>query len=393
MARQTTRRDLAPPDFGILATVAALLVIGLVMVYSTTYMRNYDNPNFFIVRQLAWSAMGVGALLVLLHVDYHTWQRFSIPMMLGILIVMGAMAVLGEERFGATRWLLGGSIQPSELAKIGLIIYVADWLASKGQQIRQVTYGLVPFSIMVGLVCGLIVIQKHLSTPIVMAIAAFSMFFTAGADLGQTVLSVLAGSTTITAVILQTGYRVDRFSVFLNPLVDPADGGFHATQALRAVRAGGAFGLGLGRSEIKFQNPLVWHSDTIFAIVGEELGLIGCLVVLGLFLFLAYKGLSVARRAPDPFGRFLAIGLTSWISVQALIHMGAAVAALPPTGVPLPFISYGGSSLITCLAGVGLLLNVSRHAGPADEAPVRRMSGQTPYVESARDYPGVMRHS
>jgi len=363
-------------DYGIVATVAALLVIGLVMVYSTTYMLDYENPNYFIARQFVWLVLGLLALLAFLLPDYHHWQRVSILIMALVLIIAGAMAYAGEERFGAQRWLFGGSVQPSELVKLGLIIYVADWLASKGQQIRQITYGLLPFSVMVGLICGLVLLQQHLSTPVIMAIVAFSMFFTAGADLGQMVISALAGGTSIAVLILQADYRLERIKSFWNPLFDPSDKGFHATQALRALKAGGLFGVGLARSEIKFQGPFVWHSDTIFAIIGEELGLLGCLVVLGLFWFLAYQGLSVARRAADPFGRFLAVGITTWITVQAMIHIGAAVAALPPTGVPLPFISYGGSALVSCLAGVGLLLNVSRHARPAEGELGGAFSGQ-----------------
>ncbi len=367
MGDKTTRRTLGPPDYGITLAVAALLIIGLIMVFSTTYMRDFDEPAYFLTRQLVWTALGLVVLVVLLRINYHTWQRVSVLMMIALLGMLVLMAVIGQEQFGGQRWLLGGSVQPSELAKLGLVIYVADWLASKGRQIRQVTYGLIPFSILVGLVCGLILVQRHLSSPIIIAVAALGMFFVAGADMLQMTLSALMGGGAIAVVIMQATYRRIRFISFWNPLADPLDRGFQGAQALRALKRGGLLGVGLGGSEIKFQPPPVWHSDGIFAIIGEELGLAGCLLVLALFTYLTYRGLMVARQAPDPFGRFLAVGVTTWISVQAMIHMGANVAVIPSTGVPLPFISYGGSSLITCLAGVGLLLNVSRHARQAQE--------------------------
>ena len=350
-------------DYLLAIVVAALMITGLVMVYSASYYlgyREYGTPTYFLVRQILWVVLGSGALLVMMRLEYHTWQRYSIPIMAASLLLLAVLLVIGSQRLGAQRWFLGGSVQPSELAKLAVIIYIANWLSSKGEQIRQVTYGLVPFAIIIGLVTGLILLQPDFSTAILIAATAFAMFFLAGAELRQLAASGVIGALVIGLLILQAPYRMERVWGFWDPLQDPTDRSFQVRGAISALNDGGWFGLGLGRGEHKFGPIFLWHSDTIFAVLGEELGLISCLVVIGLFAILAYRGFRTAQGAPDAFGMLLAAGITCWLVFQALINMAATTAAMPFTGITLPFISFGGSSLVTSLAGVGLLLSVSR---------------------------------
>jgi cell division protein FtsW len=269
--------------------------------------------------------------------------------------------IAGSQKFGAQRWILNGSVQPSEFAKISVIIYIAAWVTSKGEKIRQLSYGLIPFAILIGLVTGLILFQRDLSTALLIAVTAWLMFFFAGADLFQLVASMVFGVATFIFLIARESYRRERVWTFLRPDVDPSGSAFQVRQALIALARGGILGQGLGASTQKlFGRVPAVHTDTILAVLGEELGMIGCLVLLALFILLAYRGFKVALQAPDAFGTILAAGLTCSLVIQALVNMAVVTATLPYAGVPLPFISYGGSSLLTSMASVGLLLSVSR---------------------------------
>jgi cell division protein FtsW len=272
-------------------------------------------------------------------------------------------------RFGGRRWLFHGSIQPSELSKLAIIIYIADWLSSKsGEQIRKVNYGLIPFAILLGFITGLIVLQQDLSTAILIAVTALAMFFIAGGSWWQIAASVVLAGMTFAFFITRASYRLARIFTFLDPLnSDPTGDGYQIHQILIALGSGGLTGLGLGASRQKFGYIPASHTDGIFAILGEELGLIGCLVVIGLLVFLAYRGFQIALDASDSFGTVLAAGITCSLIFQAIVNIGVITASLPFTGIPLPFISFGGSSLVVSMAGIGLLLAVSRHTTP-DEA-------------------------
>lgn len=366
MTRKSSRARLLPPDTILATTVAGLLVVGLVMVYTTTYVLDYDHPTAYLFKQLMWTGIGLAVLVVMLRVDYRFWQQWSVPILgftLGLLVLV---LVFGREVGGGQRWFLGGSIQPSEIAKVAMVIYIADWLSSKGQRIRHVTYGLVPFAILIGVITGLILFQPNFSTACLIAMTAFAMFFVAGADLKQLAFSTAVGGMAIVALIMLAPYRLNRVKVFLDPFSDEAGFGFQAVKVIRALQSGGIAGVGLGQSSAKFGPVFVWHTDTIFAILGEELGLIGALAVIGLFAVLAYRGYRISQEAPDPFGKFLATGITVWLSLQALINMAVVTAIIPVTGLPLPFISFGGSSLVACLAAIGLLMSISRHARMVD---------------------------
>jgi cell division protein FtsW len=356
-------------DYLLIIATAALLVVGLMMIYSATFALGYQlhgQPTYYFIRQLLWLGIGTLGLVLFARIEYHTWRKFSIPIMAVTLLLLGIVLLVGDTRFGGQRWLFNGSIQPSELSKLAIVIYIADWLSSKGEQIRKVSYGLIPFAILLGLITGLIVLQQDLSTAILIGATALAMFFIAGGNLLQMIVSGLLGVGTLYLLITRSSYRLARISTFLDPLnVDPLGDGYQIRQILIALGSGGLTGLGLGASRQKFGYIPASHTDGIFAILGEELGLIGGLMVIGLFAFLAYRGFRIALAAPDPFGVVLAAGITCGLIFQALVNIGVVTATMPFTGVPLPFISFGGSSLIVSMAGIGLLLAVSRRTMPS----------------------------
>ena len=348
-------------DYVLVVVVAALLLIGLMMVYSTTYNFMPDRPTFYFVRQLIWSALGVALLLICAHVPYYFWRKISVPMLAAVLILLIAVLFIGSERFGAQRTFVNGSYQPSELAKLAIIIYIADWVSSKGEKIRRVTYGLIPFAVLLGLLTGLILLQPDFGTAILIVATATVMFFLAGAEIFQLIIGSVFGSASLVFLLTKSPHASERLNSFVASLSDPVSvGGYQIRQALIALGQGGIFGRGLGESQLKGTFLPLSHTDSIFAIVGEELGLIGCLIVIGLFAILAYRGFRIALLSPDDFGTILAAGITSWLIIEALINMAVVTATLPFTGLPLPFISYGGSALVSALAGVGILLSISR---------------------------------
>jgi cell division protein FtsW len=381
MVRNGTRN--APKyDYLLIIAVAALLIAGLMMVYSATFALGYqlyEQPTYFFIRQLLWMGVGLLAMIIIARIEYHVWRRWSIPLMAGALLLLGLVLAVGSDRFGGQRWLLNGSIQPGEIAKLAVIIYIADWLSSKGERIRHVTYGLVPFAILLGFVTGLIMLQPDFSTAVLIATTAIAMFFIAGGDIWQMIASGILGGTTFAVLITRSEYRLARVISFLNPTGDHLGGNYQVRQILIALGSGGITGLGLGDSRQKFGYIPASHTDGIFAILGEELGLIGCLVVIGLFAFLAYRGFRVALASPDAFGTVLAAGLTCSLIFQALINIAVVTALAPVTGVPLPFISFGGSSLVVSMMAIGLLLAISRGTLPpevespqAEKGPVNR---------------------
>jgi cell division protein FtsW len=265
--------------------------------------------------------------------------------------------------------LFNGSFQPAEVAKFTVIIYMARWLSSKGEKLRQVTYGLLPFAIFVGGVTGLIIRQPNLSTAIIIGLCAMAMFFIAGADLIQYILLLIAGGVTVAIVIANTPYQLSRWMVFLqDPFAHLTKDNYQIAETLIALGSGGLIGRGIGSGYSKFGFVPAPHTDSIFALLGEEMGLVGTLAVLSLYLALVYRGFRIASRASDPFGQVLAAGLTFWLIFQAFVNIAVVTATIPFTGVPLPFISFGGSALVSALAAVGVLLNISRNETVPKEA-------------------------
>jgi cell division protein FtsW len=362
------------PDYLLILIVAALILVGLIMVYSSTFALGYsvyEDPTHYLARQGVWAAMGLVIMALMMRVEYHTWQKLSIILMLLTLLLLVAVLLFGEERHGARRWLLGDSIQPSELCKLATVLYIAHWLSSKGEKLRQVTYGLVPFAILIGAIAGLIILEPDFGTAILIVAVTGSMFFMAGADLIQLVISSIVGSGTLLLLIANSEYAWGRVTTFLqdpfNVMQNPFGSGlaeetYQIVHTLVTLGTGGVTGVGLGSGQQKGLLPAA-HSDAIFAVLGEELGLIGCLAVVSLFGALAYRGFKIAMRAEDSFGFILASGITILLTFQALINIAAVTASLPFTGLPLPLISLGGSSLIISMMGVGMLLSISRGTG------------------------------
>ncbi len=360
-----------PPsfDYVMLVLVVGLVGFGLVMLFSASYAFAYwakDNPLYFFQRQLVWVGLGSVALLILVNTDYRIWSELALPILGLTVVVLFLVLVAGSDRFGARRQLLsGGSIQPSEAAKLTFIIYAATWLSSKGERLRQMNYGVVPFAVLLGLVIGLLLLQPDLDTSLIITVTAMAMFFVAGADLIQMGLIGLLGALTFGAAVLLFDYARMRFRVFLEAIANPFQAqDFHVQQVVAALMAGGIQGRGLTESEYKLPPGLpTVHSDSIFAVVGEELGLVGTLLVLSLFLLFAYRGVRIALLAPDAFGTLLAFGITTWLTLQALINIAMITATIPIAGLVLPFFSYGGSSMVANLAAIGILLNISRGGG------------------------------
>ncbi|MEO8207757.1 MAG: putative lipid II flippase FtsW [Chloroflexota bacterium] len=362
-------RERHQPDWSILVAVVALAAIGILMVYSSSAMRAYigkQGDTFAIAGpQVVWAGLGLLAMLVMMRVDYRVLRLVSLPAYLVgvVLLVLVFVPSLGRVVGGSARWLAIGplpAVHPAEIAKLTLIIYLAHWMASRGTQISGIRSGTLPFLLISLPVIGLVFKEPDLGTTTVITGTAFLMFFVAGARLWQfgamAVLGVLAA-----IVVGLRDYQITRIRTFIDPWSDQLGSGFHTIQGLLALGLGGVFGAGLGESKLAggLYLPNAWN-DFIFAIIGEEFGLIGAATVIALFVVIAYAGLRTAMRAPDTFGALLATGITAWLCLQAFINIGVVVALLPVTGITLPFISAGGSSLVISFAAVGILLSISR---------------------------------
>jgi cell division protein FtsW len=352
-------------DWGLLSVIITLLAFGVVMVFSASFARGlygFENPYYFFTRQLLWAGAGLVGMWVAIQVPYTWYERWSIPLIFVTLLLLVTVLIFGTETYGSTRTFFGGSVQPSEPAKIAIIIYIATWLSSKGQRIRDVRVGLLPFSVMMGIITVLIVSQPNISTSILIVSTATVMLFIAGADLRQLFVVGLGGSATFWLVIQYSNYARGRIERHLASIWDPLHSPEWQTfQSAEAFIRGGFLGVGVGNSTAKLPGylPLAW-SDNIFVVIGEELGLLGALVTLLLFALFAQRGIRTAIRAPDNFGMLLATGLTALLILQTVINVAVTVAVAPPTGIALPFITYGGSSLLTALVAAGILLNISR---------------------------------
>lgn len=362
-------------DYWLLLATVALLVIGLLMVYSTTFDlgdRYEGNPVYFVTRQMTAMGLGIAIVIVLLQFDYHILRYFSLPLILGIILVLLGMLLFGQvDDYGAIRTLSDGSYQPSELAKLAMILYIAHWLDSKGERIKTINYGLFPFAAITGIMCGLIVLQPALSTAILIALISFTLFFVAGADLKQVLAAGVVAMVILVVLMLVLDHASQRINDYMAAFRDPQQASYQVKQALAALANGGFAGVGLGKGDQKFGPLPLAHTDGVFAIVGEEMGLLGSIGIVLLLAFLAWRGFRVATRARDTYGFLLAVGVTAWISYQALINIAVITAVIPFTGMPMPFLSYGGSSILTTVVGVGILLSISRDAAQG-RRPIRQ---------------------
>ena len=358
------------PDLWLLSLMGALCLLGLVMVYSASYATAAEalgSGTAELLKQGMYLAIGWVALFVMMRVDYHVWRRFALPAMVAAIVLLILVLIIPSSSLndvnGAKRWIFIGSqgFQPSELAKLAFVLYLASWLSLRGSdKVGNLTRGLIPFGIVLGLVVALIMREPDMGSSLVFVCIGVGMFFVAGADLLQLGAGMVLAAGTFVLLIQAASYRSGRIDSWLNPWSDPQGSGYHAIQSMVALGSGGFFGLGLGASRQKFSWLPEQYTDTIFSIIGEELGMVGAMLVILLFGCLVYRGYRVALHAPDSFGALLATGITSWFGFQALINIGAVTNSIPFTGITLPFISAGGSALIFALAGAGVLLNISK---------------------------------
>jgi cell division protein FtsW len=299
-------------------------------------------------------------------INYNFWKKISLPFFILSVTTLILVFVpnLGNRVYGASRWLSLGpfSFQPSEMLKLSIILYLAAWLESRSEKIKDFYEGVVPFSAVVALVSFLLIKQPDLGTLGVVILISMSIYFVSGAKIKHIFLMGILGIFSLFMMIRFEPYRADRLSVFLRPELDPKGIGYQINQALLAIGSGGIFGLGLGHSLQKFNYLPEPVGDSIFAIIGEELGLIGAILLVAIFLGISARGLKIAARAPDRFSGLVAAGIISWVSFQALINISAITGLIPLTGIPMPFVSYGGTSIVFLMLGMGILLNISKYA-------------------------------
>lgn len=357
-------------DFPLLLAVVTLIIFGLLMVNSASWaysLYQYGSANAFFLRQAALTGVGIVGAVVMSLVSYRLLLRFALPIMGLTLLGLIAVLVFGHEVFGATRTILSGSIQPSELAKIAIIIYLSVWLYNKREQLHDVTFGIFPLAAIIGVVGGLIALQPDLSALITIFALGGLMFYLAGGQLRQIGLLILGGAV-LGFIIIQLNLFPEgkrRILEYVAGLSDPLNGSEHVQYSLEAFLRGGWIGVGIGQGQWKLTLLPVPHTDSIFAVIGEETGFVGILLVVALYAAILWRGLSIARRAPDQLGQLLAGGLTFWIFVEAFINMAVMLGLLPFAGNALPLISAGGSARIVTLAGIGILMNISREAEQA----------------------------
>jgi cell division protein FtsW len=352
-------------DLPLAGVLLLLIPYGLVMLYSASWdysYMNFGSVTQMLVRQLLWLGLGTLALFAFSLVDYHHWEKWAVWLLLGILVTLIAVLIFGEERFFAKRTLFRGSIQPSEMAKLGLVIYLSVWLNAKREVLNDLTFGLIPLSLILALVGGLIYLQPDLSAILTIVFIGGVMFFKSEVSWRQTTILLLATLIIGGLVVQLNDTGRSRMEDFLKGLHDPTTGSYHTLRTIDAVMRGGWVGRGLGNSEAKLTDMPVPPTDSIYAVVGEEMGVIGASVVVILFLLLMWRGLWISRQAPDHLGALLAFGCSTWLVWEAMTNMAGILGLMPFAGNALPFFSAGGSNLVVSLCAIGLLMNVSRQS-------------------------------
>jgi cell division protein FtsW len=352
-------------DMPMLLVVIALLVFGLIMLYSASFdfsFKEYESATYMFNRQVKWLGLGIIAAFLLSLFDYHQWRRMVLLAMLGTIGLLVTVLIVNEIRLGASRTLINGSYQPSEIAKLVAVIYIAVWLYAKRQFLHDVTIGLIPLGVILGIIGGLIYLQPDLSAAGTVLILGGLLFFLAGADLRQIAFLLVLAVAMGWFVVQFSATGQDRVQSFLAGLQDPTTASYHVQRSFEAVIKGGIFGVGLGKADTKLTGLPFAPTDSIFAVVAEELGLFGSMILMSLYGVLVWRGLVIARRAPDMLGTLLASGMTFWIGIEALINMSVMVGLMPFAGNALPFISAGGSNLVSTLCAIGIMLNISRQS-------------------------------
>lgn len=365
MARRGARRV----DRGMLWAVGILLVAGLFILTSASFglsTAKFNSPYFLVSRQLSGIALGLIAMFILAQIPYRTWRKFALPLLIVSVALLVAVFLpgIGESyQKGAQRWINVGPIQfqPAEVVKITFLIYLAAWLDAKRKHVHSFADGFVPFAVLTGFVGVFLLLQPNISALLILGGASLGMFFVGGGRTVQIIGGIVAGIALILLFMWVTGYNFDRIAVYLNPDLDPQGKGYQIRQALIAVGSGGLFGKGFGNSTQKLSRLPEPVGDSIFAILSEELGFVGSIILLGCFAFFFLRGTVIAARAPDGFGRLLATGIMLVLFIQTCTNIAAFIGLMPVTGTPLPFISYGRTAMVSALASTGIILNISRH--------------------------------
>jgi len=356
------------PDLLIFFAVLLLLSIGIIMVFSASY---YDtlakDPYYYLRKQLTWGVIGLSAMFLMMKIDYFRFKPYINTAFILTFALLFAVIIpgVGFEVKGSTRWINLGftNVQPSEVMKLCLVLFLAKSLSKTGKRLDRFFADLGPYLLIIAGIGVLIMLEPDLGTTMAIAITAVVLLFAAGMRWGHVILLGFAGIAAVAGLIVQEPYRLNRIIGYLDPWAHASKEGYQTINSLYALGSGGLFGMGLGNSRQKLDFLPEQHTDFIFAILGEELGFVGALLVIMLFFLLAWRGYRTALRSPDLFGSFLAVGITTTIVFQAFINMGVVTGLLPVTGISLPFISYGGSSLLFSMIGVGMLLNISKYCG------------------------------
>ncbi|KKQ78693.1 MAG: Stage V sporulation protein e [Parcubacteria group bacterium GW2011_GWC2_38_7] len=357
------------PDLILFLAFLVLIIFGLFILSSAGAALGYQNfgDSYYFVKHQILNGLIPGILLfcILVNINYQIWKRFTLPL---LLISIASLIIVFIPGIGSTygtahSWIniFGFSFQPAELVKLTFLLYLAIWLEKRGVHgVKDLYYGFLPFLFVLGIISALMLMQPDMGSLSIIIFLAMAVFFASGAKFKHVAMIIVGGMVSIYFLMTQSAYRAARLTTFLHPELDPQGIGYHINQAFLAIGSGGFWGRGFGLSRQKFQYLPEATGDSIFAIMAEELGFIVCILILGLFIFILWRGLKVARHSPDQFGRLVAIGILSWFLFQAFFNIASMVGLVPMTGIPLPFISYGGSALAISMGAIGILLNVSR---------------------------------
>lgn len=348
-------------DRWLVGIVLFLSFFGVLMVYDSSVaiaIRDFGNQYYYAREQLKWLGIGIVAMVVLSRIDYHTWYRFALPAIIGVMVLLIAVFIpgFGVRALGAHRWLNFGIfiLQPAEAAKLVLIIYLAAWFSTKEKE----RFG--AFLLLTGTILGLVMLEPDLGTSVIIAGTALVMYFLSGAPIKHFAFLLPLVMVGVVVLAISSPYRFRRLTTYINPESDPLGASYQIRQVLISLGSGGLTGIGIGKSRQKYEYLPEANTDSIFAIIGEETGFVGTTFIAGAFAFFVWRAFWIAARAADSFGTLLASGVASWIGIQSILNIGAMSALVPLTGIPLPFISYGGSSLVILLAASGIVLNISR---------------------------------
>jgi cell division protein FtsW len=370
------KKRMGSADFALVALTCALVIFGVIMVFSASYYWSIDkvgNPYNFLIKDLFWAGTGFFIMIVTTALDYHVYKKWAPWLMGGGLLLLVAVLFIGATINNAQRWIMIGpiTIMPGEICKICVIIFTAWFLCRDASRVNNFTKGILPLLALAG-VCGLLIMkQPNMSTAITVVGIIFAMMFVAGLHLRYVgAMFIMGGSGILMLIIKGGGYRMQRLVSFLDPFADPLGDGYQVCQGLLALGSGGLRGLGLGKSIQKNLYLPEPQNDFILAIIGEELGYIGVLVLMLVYLILIYRGIRIVLQAPDRFGMLLGSGIVMMIGIQVLLNVAVVTSSMPPTGITLPFVSYGGNALWLFMGSMGILLNISRQIKKDDNGKI-----------------------